>query len=145
MEWDMDKADGDPMEDFAITLAQEERREAASRSRQHCQEGEYMEGVGRGVLEGAYVEELRSGRRETEKEMELAAVRTRGRRRCTDWLSSRPAFMVSKAANAAVWEGRKNIRPPIYDGNLLYLDRFLEKLDDRQMNVTEDMEPAQME
>ena len=36
----------------------------------------------------------------------------------------------------------KDIRPPIYDGTPLYLDRFLEKLDDWGMTVTEDMDPA---
>ena len=38
--------------------------------------------------------------------------------------------MVSKAADAAVWEDLKDIKPPMYDGNPLNLDRFLEKLDD---------------
>ena len=37
--------------------------------------------------------------------------------------------MVSKVADAAVWEDLKDIKPPMYDGNPLNLDRFLEKLD----------------
>ena len=53
--------------------------------------------------------------------------------------------MVSKAADAAVWEDLKDIKPPTYDGNPLNLDRFLEKLDDWGMTVTEDMESAEAE
>ena len=53
-----------------------------------------------------------------------------------------PAFMVSKAADAAVWEDLKDIRPPMYGGNPLNLDRFLEKLDNWWMTVTEDIDPA---
>ena len=53
--------------------------------------------------------------------------------------------MVSMAADAAVWEDLKDIKPPTYDGNPLNLDRFLEKLDDWGMTVTEDMDPAEAE
>ena len=53
--------------------------------------------------------------------------------------------MVSKAADAAVSEDLKDPRPPSYDGNPLNLDRFLEKLDDWGMTVTEDMDPAEAE
>ena len=53
--------------------------------------------------------------------------------------------MVSKAADAAVWEDLKDIKPPMYDGNPLNLDRFLEKLDDWGLTVTEDMPPADAE
>ena len=53
--------------------------------------------------------------------------------------------MVSKAADAAVMEDLKDIKPPMYDGNPLNLDRFLEKLDDRGVAVTEDMDPADAE
>ena len=53
--------------------------------------------------------------------------------------------MVSKAADAAVWEDLKDIKPPTYDGIPLNLDRFLEKLDDWGMTVTEDMDPADAE
>ena len=48
--------------------------------------------------------------------------------------------MVSKAADAAVWEDLKDIKPPTYGGNPLNLHRFLEKLDDWGMTVTEDMD-----
>ena len=54
-------------------------------------------------------------------------------------------FMVSKAADAAVWEDLKDIKPPMYDGNPLNLDRFFEKLDDWGVTVTEDMDPADAE
>ena len=53
--------------------------------------------------------------------------------------------MVSKAADAAVWEDLKDIKPPMYDGNPLNLDRFSEKLDDWGVTVTEDMDPADAE
>ena len=53
--------------------------------------------------------------------------------------------MVSKAADAAVWEDLKDIKPPMYDSNPLNLDRFLEKLDDWGVTVTEDMDPADAE
>ena len=53
--------------------------------------------------------------------------------------------MVSKAADAAVWEDLKDIKPPINDGNPLNLDRLLEKLDDWGVTVTEDMDPADAE
>ena len=53
--------------------------------------------------------------------------------------------MVSKAAAAAVWEDLKDIKPPMYDGNPLNLERFLEKLDDWGVTVTEEMDPADAE
>ena len=53
--------------------------------------------------------------------------------------------MVSKAADAVVWEDLKDIRPPMYDGNPLNLDCFLEKLDDCGMTVIEHMDPAAAE
>ena len=53
--------------------------------------------------------------------------------------------MVSKAADAAVWEDLKDIKPPTYDSNPLNLDRFLKKPDDWGMTVTEDMDPADAE
>ena len=53
--------------------------------------------------------------------------------------------MVSKAADAAVWEDLRDIKPPTYDGKPLNLDRFLEKLDDWGMTVTEDIDSADAE
>ena len=53
--------------------------------------------------------------------------------------------MVSKAADAAVWEDLKDIKPPMDDGNPLNLESFLEKLDDWGVTVTEDMDPADAE
>ena len=75
----------------------------------------------------------------------MAAVGVRGGRRWEPRLTSRPAFMVSKAADAAVWEDLKDIKAPTYDGNSLNHDRFLEKLDDWGMTVTEDTDPADAE
>ena len=77
--------------------------------------------------------------------MDVAAVGVRGRGQWEPRSTSRPAFMVSKAADAAVWEDLKDIKPPMYDGNPLNLDRFLEKLDDWGVTVTEDMHPADAE
>ena len=82
---------------------------------------------------------------DTAEEMEVAAVGVRGGRRWEPRSTSRPAFMVSKAADAAVWEDLKDIKPPTYDGHPLNRDRFLEKLDDWGMTVTEDMDPAEAE
>ena len=50
-----------------------------------------------------------------------------------------------KAADATVWEDLKDIRPPMYDGNPLNLNHFLEKLDDWGMTVTENTDPAAAE
>ena len=104
-----------------------------------------MEGVRREHLGSAYMEEPRRSHMDTVEEMEVAAVGVRGGRRWEPRWTSRPAFMVSKAADAAVWEDLKDIKPPTYDGNPLNLDRFLEKLDDWGMTVTEDMDPADAE
>ena len=104
-----------------------------------------MEGVRREHLGSAYMEEPRRGHADTGEEMEVAAVGVRGRGRWDSRSTSRPAFMVSKAADAAVWEDLKDIKPPMYDGNPLNLDRFLEKLDDWGVTVTEDMDPADAE
>ena len=75
------------------------------------------------------MEETRRSHMDTAEEREVAAVELRGGRRWEPRSTSRPAFMVSKAADAAVWENLKDIKPPTYDGNPLNLDRFLEKLD----------------
>ena len=91
------------------------------------------------------MEEPRRGHMDTAEEMEVAAVGVRGGRRWKPRSTSRPEYMVSKAADAAVWEDLKGIKPPTYDGNPLNLDRFLEKLDDWRMTVIEDMYPAEAE
>ena len=75
----------------------------------------------------------------------MAAVGVRGGRRWEPRSAWRLAFMVSKAADAALWEDLKDIKPPMYVGNPLKLDRFLEKLDDWGVTVTEDMDPADAE
>ena len=75
----------------------------------------------------------------------MAAVGVRRGRRWEPRSTSRPAFRVSKAADAAVWEDLKDIKPPMYDGNPLNLERFLEKLDDWGVTVTEDTDPADAE
>ena len=104
-----------------------------------------MEGVRREHLGSAYMEEPGRSHTDTVEEKELAAVGVRGGRRREPRSTSRPAFMVSKAADAAVWEDLKDIKPPMYDGNPLNLDRFLEKLDDWGLTITEDMDPADAE
>ena len=104
-----------------------------------------MEGVRREHLGSAYMEEPRCSHTDTVEEMEVAAVGVRGGRRWEPRSTSPPAFMVSKAADAAVWEDLKDFKPPTYDGNPLNLDCFLEKLDDWGMTVTEDTDPPDAE
>ena len=147
VEWDVgggEDLDLD-LEEFDISPPRGVRREAAERSRRRREEEAYMEGVRREHLGSAYMEEPRRNHRDSVEEMDVAAVGVRGRGRGEPRSTSRPAFMVSKAADAAVWEDLKDIKPPMYDGNPLNLDRFLEKLDDWGVTVTEDMDPADAE
>ena len=144
MEWDVGGGEED-LEEFGISPPRGVRREAAERSRRRRDEEAYMEGVRREHLGSAYMEEPRRSLTDTVEEMEVAAVGVRGGRRWEPRSTSRPVFIVSKAANAAVWEDLKDIKPPMYDGNPLNLDRFLEKLDDWGVTVTEDMDPADAE
>ena len=144
MEWEISGGEGD-LEEFGITPPRGARREAAERSRQRRDQEAYMEGARREHLGSAYMEEPRRGHMDTAEEMEVAALGVRGGRRWEPRSTSRPAFMVSKAADAAVWEDLKDIKPPTYDSNPLNLNRFLEKLDDWGMTVTEDMHPAEAE
>ena len=102
-----------------------------------------MERVRREHLGSAYMEEPRRSHIDTVEEMVVAGRGVRGGRRWEPRSTSRPAFMVSKAADAAVWEDLKDIKPPTYDGNPLNLERFLEKLDDWGMTVTENVDPAE--
>ena len=147
VEWDVgggEDLDLD-LEEFGITPPPGVRREAAERSCRRCDEEAYMEGVRGEHLGSAYMEEPRRSHKDSVEEMEVAAVGVRGGRRWEPWLTSRPVFMVSKAVDAAVWEDLKVIKPPMYDGNPLNLDRFLEKLDNWGVTVTEDMDPADAE
>ena len=129
----------------AFPLPRGVRREAAERGRRRRDEEAYMEGVRREHPGSAYMEEPRRSHMDTMEEMKVAAVGVRGGCRWEPLSNSRPAFMVSKAADAAVWEDLKDIKPPTYDGNPLNLDRFLEKLDNWGMTVTEDIDPADAE
>ena len=129
----------------ALPLPRGVRQAAAERSRWRRDEEAYMEGVRREHLGSAYMEEPRRSHTDTVEEMEVAAVGVRGGRRWEPRSTFRPAFMFSKAADAAVWEDLKDIKPPTYDGNPLNLDRFLEKLDNWGLTVTEDMDPADAE
>ena len=133
------------LEEFDISPPRGVRREAAERSRRRRDEEAYMEGARREHLGSAYMEEPRRSHRDSMEEMDVAVVGVRGRGRWEPRSTSRPAFMVSKAADAAVWEDLKDIKPPMYDGNPLNLDRFLEKLDDWGVTVTEDVHPADAE
>ena len=147
VEWDVGEGEDLDLdlEEFDISPPRGVRREAAERSRQRRDEDAYMEAVRREHLGSAYMEELRRSHRDSMEEMDVAAVGVRGRGRWEPRSTSRPAFMVSKAADAAVWEDLKDIKPPMYDGNPLNLDRFLEKLDDWGLTVTEDMPHADAE
>ena len=144
VEWDVGEGEDLDLdlEEFDITPPRGVRREAAERSRRRRDEDAYMEGVRREHLGSAYMEDPRRSHRDSMEEMDVAAVGVRGRGRWEPRSTSRPAFMVSKAADAAVWEDLKDINPPMYDGNPLNLDRFLEKLDDWGLTVTEDLPPA---
>ena len=144
VEWDVGGGEED-LEEFGITPRRGVRREAAERSPPRRDEEAYMEGVRREHLGSAYMEAPRRSHINTVEEMEVAVVGVRGGRRWEPRSTSRPAFMVSKAADAAVWEDLKDIKPPTYDGNPLNLDRFLEKMDHSGMTVTEDMDPADAE
>ena len=144
VEWDIGGGEED-LEEFGITPPRGVQREAAERGRRRRHEEAYMEGVRREHLGSAYMQEPRRSHTDTVEEMEVAAVRVRGGRRWEPRSTSRPAFLVSKAANAAVWEDLKDIKPPMYDGNPLNLDRFLEKPDDWGVTVSEDMDPADAE
>ena len=145
MEWDIGMWAEEDLEEFDISPPRGVRREAAERSRRRSDEEAYMEGVRREHLGSAYMEEPRRSHRDSMEEMDVAAVAVRGRGRWEPRSTSRPAFMVSKAVDAAVWEDLKDIKPPMYDGNPLNLDRFFEKLDDWGVTVTEDMDPADAE
>ena len=144
VEWDVDGGEED-LEEFGISQPRGVRRAAPERSRRRRDEEAYMEGVRREHLGSAYMEEPRRSHANTGEEMEVAALGACGRGRWEPRSTSRPAFMVSKAADAAVWEDLKDIKAPMYDGNPLNLDRFLEKLDDWGVTVTEDMDPADAE
>ena len=144
VEWDVGGGDKD-LEKFGIDPPRGVRWEAAERSRRRCDEEAYMEGVRREHLGSAYMEEPRRSHMDTVEEIEVAAVGVCGGRRWEPRSTSRPAFMVSKAADGAAWEDLKDIKPPTYDGNPLNLDRFLEKLHNWGMIVTEDMDPADAE
>ena len=149
VEWDVGEGEDLDLdldlEEFDISPPRGVRREAAERSRRRRDEDAYMDAVRREHFGSAYVEEPRRSHRDSMEEMDVAAVGVRGRGRWEPRSTSRPAFMVSKAADAAVWEDLKDIKPPMYDGNPLSLDRFLEKLDDWGLTVTEDLPPADAE
>ena len=144
VEWDVGGGEED-LEEFGITPPRGVRREAAERSRRRRDEEVYMEGVRREHLGSAYMEEPRRSHMDTAGEMEVAAVGVPGGHRWEPTSTARPAYTVSKAADAAVWEDLKDIKPPTYDGNPLNLDLFLEKLDNWGMTVAEDMDPAEAE
>ena len=114
VEWDVgggEDLDLDP-EEFDISPPRGVRWEAAERSRRRRDEEAYMEGVRREHLGSAYMEEPRRSHVDIGEEMEVAAVGVRGRGRWEPRSTSRPAFMVSKAADAAVWEDLRTSSPP---------------------------------
>ena len=144
VEWDVGEGEDLDLdlEEFDISPPRGVRREAAERSRQRRDEDASMDAVRTRL---GYMEEPRRSHRDSMEEMDVAAVGVRGRGRWEPRSTSRPAFMVSKAADAAVWEDLKDIKPPMHDGNPLNLDRFLEKPDDWGLTVTEDMPHADAE
>ena len=150
VEWDVGEGEDLDLdlEEFDISPPLGVRREAAERSRRCRDEEAYMEGVRRAHLGSAYMEEPRHSHRDSMEEMDVAAVGVRGRG--PDGKLGRPRgrrswSLMPPVSDAAVWEDLKDIKPPMYDGNPLNLDRFLEKLDDWGLTVTEDMAPADAE
>ena len=119
VEWDVGRGEDldSDLEEFDISPPRGVRREAAERSCRRRDEEAYMEGVRREHLGSAYMEEPRRSHADTGEEMEVAAAGVRWRGRWEPRSTSRPGFMVSKAADAAVWENLKDIKPPMYDGN----------------------------
>ena len=101
LEWDVGRGEED-LKEFGITPPSGVRREAAERGRRRRDEEAYMEGVRREHISSAYMEEPRRSHTDGVEEMEVAAVGVRGGRRWEPRSTSRPAFMVSKAANATV-------------------------------------------
>ena len=102
MEWDVGMLAEEDVEEFDVSPPRGVRREAAERSRQRRDEEAYMKGVRREHLGSAYMEEPRRSHRDSMEGMDVAAVGVRGRGRWEPRSTSRPAFMVSKAADAAV-------------------------------------------
>ena len=129
------------MEDFWISPP----RGSVNRSRRQRDQEEYIEGLRQGLLGGAYVEEQRRSCSGIEELMDVTAVGTDKGRRWEPRSTSRPAFRVSKAADATMWEDLKDVRSPMYNGNPLNLDHFLDNLGNWCMTVTEDMGPAAAE
>ena len=115
VEWDVGEGEDLDLdlEEFDISPPRGVRREDAERSRRRCDEDAYMEAVRREHLGSAYTEEPRRSHRDSMEEMALAAVGVRGRGRWEPRSTSRPALMVPKAADAAVWEDLKDIKPPM--------------------------------
>ena len=111
MKWDVGGGEED-LEKFGIPLSRGVRQEAPERSSRRRDEEVCMEGVQREHLGSAYMEEPQRSHMDTAEEMEVAAVGVRGGHRWEPRSTSRPAFMVSKAADAAVWEDLKDIKPP---------------------------------
>ena len=111
MEWDVG-GDEEDLEEFDISPPRGVRREAAERSRRRRDEEAYMEGVRREHLGSAYMEEPRRSHTDTVEEMEVAAVGVCGGRRWEPRSTSRPAFIVSKAADAAVVERPEGHKAP---------------------------------
>ena len=148
VEWDVGEGEDLDLdlEEFDISPQRGVRQEAAELSRRRREEDAYMERVRREHFGSAYVEEPRRSHRDS---MEGDGRGGRG----SPWArpmgtSGRPRGRRSwslRAADATVWEDLKDIKPPMYDGNPLNLDRFLEKLDDWGLTVTEDLPPADAE
>ena len=103
MEWDVGMGEED-LEEWGISPPRGVRREAAESSCRRRDEEAHMEEVRLEHLGSAYMEEPRRSHTDASEEMEVADVGVRGGRRWEPRSTSRPAFMVSKAADAAVWE-----------------------------------------
>ena len=114
VEWDVGEGEDLDldMEEFDISPPRGVRREAAERSRRRRDEDAYMDAVRREHFGSCVRGGSTRSHRDSMEEMDVAAVGVRGRGPWEPRSTSRPAFMVSKAADAAVWEDLKTSSPP---------------------------------
>ena len=145
MEWDIDVVDGDPMEDFRVTPLRAERQEAGSGSCRVRVQEEYMEVVRCGVLRGAYMEKPWRSSVDIGVEMDVAAVGTHGGRQWDPRLSLKLASMLSRPADAAMWEHLKDIWLPCAKGSCSNSIVFFKSSRNWGMTVTVDTDPTEAE
>ena len=102
------------MEDFGIIPPRRVLR--GHRQDRDADSEEYMDGVRHGLLGDAYVPSQARHSSDDADEMDVRAVGVGGgcrwEPRPRTWEPRRPAFLMCKTAEGAVWEDLKDIRPP---------------------------------